>query len=165
MTALYEVVPVGQSLPGASPAVDALKYAGPAPYVGAAKPEDRPAADTEVAKGGGVSPEMLTVKMRHKAPDAEASERSYEEALTDHVTPDDLVNASADFKFAAAVAEFGLCLRESPYKGNATLGAATEMAQEGRGTDAKGYRAEFIELVRKAEALKEAQVGGDVPRR
>ena len=162
VTALYEVVPAGQALPGTSPAVDALKYGAPTEDAAAAKPESTKAA-ADAARPPGAVPEMLTVKMRHKAPDAEASERSYEEALTDHATPDDFARASADFKFAAAVADFGLVLRDSPYKGSATLGAAAEWAQEGKGADPKGYRAEFIELVRRAQALKEGQPEVDGP--
>ena len=63
-------------------------------------------------------------------------------------------DASSDFKFAAAVAEFGMVLRDSEHKGNGTLGAVLEWAQEGKGSDANGYRAGFLELVRKAQALK-----------
>jgi len=62
-------------------------------------------------------------------------------------------SASPDFKFAAAVAEFGMLLRDSEHKGNGTLGAVLEWAQEGKGIDANGYRAEFVDLVRKAQAL------------
>jgi len=63
-------------------------------------------------------------------------------------------NASPDFKFAAAVAEFGMLLRDSQFKGSGTLGAVLEWAQEGKGIDSNGYRAGFLELVRKAEALE-----------
>ncbi len=144
VTALYEVLPAGQSDTGAAPGVDALKYQEPstsatAPVRAAASPAD--------------AREMLTVKIRHKAPDSDTSERSYEVAFVDHATASDYANASPDFKFAAAVASFGLALRDSPYKGNATLGAAIELAQEGKGPDAAGYRAGFIELARRAQTL------------
>ncbi len=62
-------------------------------------------------------------------------------------------NAPADLKFAAAVAGFGMILRDSKYKGNGTVAAVLEWAQEGKGNDANGYRAGFIDLVRKAQAL------------
>ncbi|MEY2540201.1 MAG: Ca-activated chloride channel, partial [Verrucomicrobiota bacterium] len=62
--------------------------------------------------------------------------------------------ASGDLKFAAAVAEFGMILRGSEHKGNGTLGAVLEWAQEGKGADPNGYRAGFIELVRKAQTLR-----------
>jgi Ca-activated chloride channel family protein len=47
-----------------------------------------------------------------------------------------------------------MILRDSEHKGNGTLGAVLEWAREGKGTDANGYRAGFIDLVRKAEALR-----------
>jgi Sec-independent protein translocase protein TatA len=62
--------------------------------------------------------------------------------------------APQDLKFAAAVAEFGMILRDSEYRGNGTLQQVLEWAQEGKGADANGYRTDFIELVRKAQALK-----------
>ena len=94
---------------------------------------------------------MLTVKLRFKKPDGDKSEL-VERSLMDEGK--EFANASGDFKFAAAVAEFGMILRESEHKGNGTLGAVLEWAQEGKGNDANGYRAGFIELVRKAQALR-----------
>ncbi len=80
-------------------------------------------------------------------------------------TPSELVNpdedtngtfesAPVDLKFAAAVVEFGMILRDSEYKGNGTLDAVVEWAQQAKGKDPHGYRDGFIELVRKAQALK-----------
>ena len=63
-------------------------------------------------------------------------------------------NAAPDLKFAAAVAEFGMILRDSHFKGKGTMGAVIEWAQEGKGRDTTGYRAGFIELARKAQTLK-----------
>jgi Ca-activated chloride channel family protein len=68
----------------------------------------------------------------------------------------DFAAASSDLKFAAAVAEFGMILRDSEYKGNGSLQQVLEWAQQGKGADANGYRADFIELVRKAQALKKS---------
>jgi Ca-activated chloride channel homolog len=61
--------------------------------------------------------------------------------------------ASPDFRFAASVAGFGMVLRDSPHKGACTLGAVREWAQEGKGEDLGNYRGEFIELIRKAQAV------------
>ena len=61
--------------------------------------------------------------------------------------------ASDDFKFAAAVAGYGMILRNSPHKGTATLDAVLELADEGKGKDDKGYRADFLDLVKKTKAL------------
>jgi len=140
VTALYEIVPVGASRDPASsvPSVDPLKYQSPNPITAA----------SAYPKG---SAEMMTVKLRYKKPDGDKSQL-IERAFTDNDAK--FENASADLKFAAAVAEFGMLLRDSRYKGNGTIGAVFEWAQEGKGADANGYRAGFIELVRKAKALK-----------
>jgi Ca-activated chloride channel family protein len=69
-------------------------------------------------------------------------------------TGSDFEAASNDLKFAAAVAEFGMILRDSEYKGNGSLQQVLEWAQQGKGADINGYRADFIELVRKTQTLK-----------
>ena len=137
VTALYEVVPVGVSgNPAASvPPVDTLKYS----------------ANERSTNERSTSSEMLTVKLRYKKPDGDKSDL-VECAVTDD--SGDFAKASPDFKFAAAVAEFGMILRDSEHKGNGTFGAVLEWANEGKGADANGYRAGFIELVRKAHTLK-----------
>ncbi len=143
VTALYEVVPVGSNAnPAASVApVDPLKYSRLRQGYGVAS---RATPETSASE------EMLTVKLRHKQPDGEKSELT-ERAVVDGGAG--FEKASPDFKFAAAVAEFGMLLRDSEHKGNGTLGAVLEWAQEGKGADASGYRAGFIELVRKAQKL------------
>jgi Ca-activated chloride channel family protein len=62
----------------------------------------------------------------------------------------DYAAASPDFKFAASVAEFGLLLRDSKFKGTATYDAVLELAEAIRGADPKGERQEFLDLVRRA---------------
>ncbi|MCD4823889.1 MAG: DUF3520 domain-containing protein, partial [Phycisphaerae bacterium] len=62
-----------------------------------------------------------------------------------------------DFQFAAAVAGFGMILRDSPYKGTYTLAAVKKLAAAAKGKDPNGYRAEFIALVKKARKLKKIQ--------
>ena len=140
VTALYEVVPAGAGAtdPAASvPPVDPLKY----------QPPSAPAT----AKTETNSPEMVTVKLRHKKPDGDVSELT-EKSFTDNGSK--FENAAPDLKFAAAVAEFGMLLRDSQYKGKGTFGAVIEWAQEGKGRDAAGYRAGFLEMARKAQTLK-----------
>jgi Ca-activated chloride channel family protein len=60
-------------------------------------------------------------------------------------------NASADFRFAASVASFGMLLRGSPYKGDSTMEGALRMAADSSANDPA--RSEFVELVRKASVL------------
>jgi uncharacterized protein DUF3520/protein with von Willebrand factor-like domain len=131
VTAFYEVVPAGTGANAAAvgPQVDPRN----GPYT--------------IHK----SNEMLTVKLRYKKPNDDKSELIQQTVVDDGKK---FASASSDFKFAAAVAEFGMLLRESESKGNGTLGAVLEWAEEGKGIDANGYRAEFLELVRKTEVLK-----------
>src|SRR5690606_26482394 len=119
--------------------VDALKYL-------------QPARLSDAAKTG----ELFTLKLRYKQPDGDKS------TLVETPVKDDgkaYRDASPDFKFAAAVASFGMILRNSPYVGEATLAAVEELAGEGvlKDKDAKqndtDYRVEFIELVKKAGAV------------
>jgi Ca-activated chloride channel family protein len=141
VTVLYEVVPAGADAanPVASvPSVDPLKYQTP-------NSTSHPNLDVVA------SPEMVTVKLRHKKPDGDVSELT-EKAFTDNGAK--FENAAPDLKFAAAVAEFGMLLRDSPHKGKGTLGVVLEWAQEGKGRDTAGYRAGFIEMARKAQTLK-----------
>ncbi len=134
VTALYEVVPVGANPAASVPRVDALKY--------------QPAAESLGTNG---SAEMLTVKLRYKEPEGDTSKllaRSFTDAGAD------FASAAPDLKFAAAVAEFGMILRDSEFKGDGSLGAVAEWARAGQGADANSYRAGFIELVQKAKELK-----------
>jgi Ca-activated chloride channel homolog len=129
--------------PAASiPPVDPLRYS----RLGQGYQAGTSAAETPLS-----SSEILTAKLRYKKPDGDKSE-VVERAFTDSGA--EFAKASPDLKFAAAVAEFGMILRDSEHKGNGTLGAVLEWAQEGKGIDPKGYRAGFIELVRKAQGLK-----------
>lgn len=60
---------------------------------------------------------------------------------------------SADFKFASAVAGFGMLLRDSNFRGETTFSRVLVWAEAGMADDATGYREEFLTLVRKAESL------------
>jgi Ca-activated chloride channel family protein len=128
VTALYEIVPPGVSIDAGG--VDPLKYQQPA-----------------TPSAGASSDELMTVKVRYKAPDADDS-RLLEVAVknrTGGMTP----NAG----FAAAVAEFAMLLRHNPYRGTATYTNAAALARRYRGEDPDGYRAEFVRMIELAEAL------------
>ena len=64
-------------------------------------------------------------------------------------------NSSPDFQFAAAVASFGMLLRNSEHKGTATYNSVLEIATAARGSDVHGYRAELLEMVRCAKVFAE----------
>lgn len=136
VTALYEIAPLGSGTKDASPEtkpqpedVDSLKY-----------------QKHEVVK----SDDLMTVKLRYKQPDGEQSAKLEFPAIDKGLT---YSKASEDFKFSAAVAQFGMILRNSPHKGTASLDGVLELAAEGKGKDEKGYRGEFLEMVTKAKAL------------
>jgi Ca-activated chloride channel family protein len=142
VTALYEIVPAGHKVD--LPAVDDLKYQSTAvTATDDLKSGDRPSAD--------IANELLTLKMRYKQPDGDTS-RKLDWAVSDDGKS--FRTASGDFQFAAAVAGFGLLLRDSQHKGNLTFAAVLELAQSGVGQDDGGYRAEFLEIVRRAAALR-----------
>jgi autotransporter-associated beta strand protein len=142
VVALYEIVPTNLP-PGAEgrPAVDSLKYQAPA---------ITPAQLAEAAKSG----ETMTVKLRYKAPDSDLSK------LIEVPTKDagkTLTASSEEFKFSAAVAGFGLLLRDSAYKGTLSWETVRRLALDGKGTDKLGYRGEFLQLIDKARGLKETR--------
>jgi Ca-activated chloride channel family protein len=132
VTALYEIVPAGQ--PVEQPDVDELKY-------------QRPQQLTDAAANG----ELMTLKIRYKDPEADTSHEPLVFAVTDAGAP--FGAASPDFKFAAAVAAYGMLLRGSPYAGNATLDGVLEIAGEGLSNDQSGYRAAFLDVVRQTKTI------------
>jgi Ca-activated chloride channel family protein len=75
----------------------------------------------------------------------------YEKAIDGKVL--DFSATSDNFRFSAAVAEFGLVLRDSEFKGNASIEDMLKMARGAKGADSEGYRAEFIKLAETAEEL------------
>lgn len=133
VTALYEIVPVGQELP-ADRSVDPLKYQSPAP----------------VATAAPVSEDLFTVKLRYKAPDGEVSKLIEKEVGSEVV---DFEKAPADARFAAAVAAFGMKLRGSPAAGDLGWEDIRKIARDSLGEDKGSYRAEFLTLIEKARQL------------
>ena len=89
----------------------------------------------------------MTVKVRYKEPDGERS------SLVTVPVAGRNTASPRHVGFAAAVAQFGMLLRESPYKADATWPDVVKLATEARGADPDGYRAEFIRLVELAAAL------------
>ncbi len=136
VTALYEVVPVGEgdaaTLSG--PGVEPLKYQRP----------------SGVAQTVAADSELLSVKVRYKEPAGQESRR-LEFPLLDRGATWAL--ASEDFKFAASVAAFGMVLRESPHRGTATLAEVRRWAADGMAADVGGYRQEFLGLVDRAATV------------
>lgn len=130
VTALYEIVPAGQNLPNNG--VE-LKYSEPATP-----------ANSKFAN------ELMTVKLRYKEP-AGTESKLLTAGVLNNVRP--IGQASVNLRFAAAVAEFGLLLRDSRYKGNAGFANVQMMAQNSLGSGMDDSRSEFLEMTRKAERL------------
>jgi Ca-activated chloride channel family protein len=142
VTALYEVAFVGETAEGPGRGAEPLKYGRQE-----SKPRDARAERIDEA----ASRELLTVKLRFKQPNGETS-RLIEQPLADRGESFD--TASVDLRFAAAVAAFGMILRGSEHAGDATLPMVARIAGSALGDDSGGYRAEFLDLVRRAESIQ-----------
>ena len=105
-------------------------------------------------KMGEPSEPLLTAKLQLNTRDNNTAVGLVQRSVSD--TGFDFAQAPSDLKFAAAVAEFGMILRDSEYKGNGSLQQVIDWAQQGTGADVNGYRADFIELVRKTQTLKKS---------
>ncbi|HEX2736163.1 MAG TPA: VWA domain-containing protein [Polyangiaceae bacterium] len=127
VTALYELVP--PNAVAELPKTEALKYQAPR------------------ALQGNTS-ELLTVKLRYKQPTAETSQL----LSVPVAAPAGQVNTSDDFRFAAAVASFGMLLRQSPHRGSSSFGLVQSLAQGALGSDPSGRRKEFLSLVKLAQS-------------
>jgi secreted protein with Ig-like and vWFA domain len=144
VTALYEIIPTGTAPAEDTPLVDQLKYR---------KKSKDFTFDSERPKQDYVpSPELMTVKVRYKAPDATESQR-IEVPVTDGKQ---LMNtSSADTQFTSAVAAFAMKLREDNSVKDFSWEAIRELALQGKGPDAQGYRGEFLQLIDKARSTEE----------
>jgi Ca-activated chloride channel family protein len=130
VTALYELVPPGKdrNVPG----VDPLEFQKPAAPAGEAREE------------------TLIVKLRYKPPTGDTSKLIKFGVMDDGASE---TQASDDLRFASAVAGFGMLLRDSPHRGTLNYPAVLDLATSALGLDPNGYRHEFVELVKKAEAI------------
>ncbi|HWO10406.1 MAG TPA: YfbK domain-containing protein, partial [Polyangiaceae bacterium] len=135
VTALYELIPPGQPSPQGS--VDPLRYQ---------------AANVAAGHAG----ELCTVKLRYKQPGARQS-RALERTVSASAAA--LDQTSPAFRFAAAVATFGMVLRRSPDRGRADYGMARELARGALGQDPDGYQRELIGLIDSAATLDRATPG------
>jgi Ca-activated chloride channel family protein len=131
VTALYEIIPVGVESPAAVTDVDPLRY-----------------QDENTRSATSDSPELLFVKLRYKDPDGDTS-KLMELPLVDADS-----RPSADFRFASAVAAWGMLLRDSEYCAGFTLAQVANLARESLGEDEGGYRGEFLRLVETAQSME-----------
>ena len=136
VTALYEVIPVG--VESNFELVDALKY------------QSVKKQETVQVTKSDLSNEILTVKFRYKKPDGDVSKLIVHPLVDEHVS---LEKTSENFRWSAAVAGFGMILRESEYVKNFSAAEAIKLAQSAKGKDVEGYRIEFINLMKSTPAV------------
>ena len=139
VTAIYEIIPVGTKSQYLK-SIDKLKYQ---------KSNEKP---MEMV---GNSDEVLTVKLRYKTPEGNNSEL-IEKAVKNETKS--FENTSENFRFSASVAEFGLILRGSEFKGNASYDHVLETAKKAKGLDDEGYRSEFIRITKIANLLDKSEL-------
>ena len=144
VTALYELVPVNAK-EGAVPQVDNLRYQPAKP----SEPEVVNKAPVP-AENSGVSNELLAVKLRYKQPEGSESQL-LTFPLADESQP--YAEADKDFRWSAAMAEFGMLLRNSPHKGQATWSTLGQRARAAIGTPVDTSRAEALEMISAASSL------------
>jgi Ca-activated chloride channel family protein len=137
VTALYEVVPRGAGSATRVRGVDPLRY-----------------QTTRKLSGEAHSGELLTLKLRYKEPLGQRSRLLSTPVLDRGLA---LSRSSDNFRFSAAVAAFGMLLRRSVHRADASFGMVRELARGARGQDPHGYRGEFLVLVDKAAELAGAR--------
>jgi Ca-activated chloride channel family protein len=136
VTALYEVIPVGVEDKFTKP-VDSLKYQSNNRVV--------------TSQSGD---EVMTIKLRYKESDGNTS-KLIVHPVKDQNLP--FANTSDNFRFSAAVAEFGLLLRNSEFRQQSNYPQTIALAKSALGKDENGYRAEFIGLAESVHSLAKAR--------
>lgn len=134
VTALYEIIPAGIESDVKLPKVDPLRYQQPNATVPDA-----------------ASNELMLVKLRYKLPQDSTSQLITQTIQDNNLNIDQV--PSTNLKFAAAVATFGMVLRDSEYKGNSNYDLVLKLATQSKGEDQEGYRDEFIRLVKNSQGL------------
>lgn len=134
VTALYEIIPVGEKNEFYEK-VDALKY------------QQEEKQRNWVTKNTG---ELMNIKFRYKKPTEDVSK------LIEHAVLENaglIKSASTNFRFAAAVAQFGMLLSNSEFKQSSSYASTLQLAKDAIGKDAEGYRNEFVQLLKNAQLL------------
>jgi Ca-activated chloride channel family protein len=134
VTALYELIPAGSKEEVAS--IKSLKYQ---------------TQTSEITRTALQSNEVMSLKMRYKSINSNTSKLIEQSVMKSQKT---LNQSSENFKFSAAVAGFGLLLRDSKYKNTLNYAQVLQLAKGSVGRDAEGHRQEFLELVKKAQDIQ-----------
>ncbi len=138
VTALYEIIPPGITPNVKLPSIDGLKYQTPTATTTPSNPN-----------------ELMQVKLRYKQPTGDTS-ALMSQTILDQSVPID--RATMDTQFASSVAMFGLLLRDSEFKGSASIPSILTLATRSKGADKEGYRQEFIQLVERYHQITRARL-------
>jgi len=133
VTALYEIIPASAKSGQPLATVDELKY-----------------QKSELNSTAANTNEVVTLKLRYKEPTGNQSKLLQKIITAKQSNP---TKTSDNFRFSVAVAQFGMLLRDSEFKAQASYASVLELAQNARGKDEEGYRIEFINLVKSAQLL------------
>lgn len=144
VTALYEIIPVGVKS-SFNDSVDDLKY------------QAEPAIATS-ANGS----ELFTVKLRYKAPDSDKSKLLEKAVLDSNLDWD---NISRDFRFAAAVAAYGMLLRNSEFLQKTSYDKVIAWAKSGLDEDEEGYRNEFVQIVKSSALMAKQKMSSSLEKK
>jgi Ca-activated chloride channel homolog len=147
VVALYEIDPArGGAINDPVKVEPALKY----------QPQPKAEEVTRLIAPGANTTELLTLKLRYKRPDAPLEQGTSEliETTLDDRADASIGAASDDMRFAAAVAGFGMMLRESPSRGACTWDLVRSLARGGIGDDVGGHRSEFLNLIDAAQKTR-----------
>lgn len=136
VTAFYEVIPTGVKDDYNS--VDPLKY-----------------QKNDAVRSASPNDELMTIKFRYKQPDGDVSKMV---STVVKNTPKSFNQTTADFRFAAAVAEFGMLIKDSQFKQQATFDQAISIAKTAKADDRDGYRSEFVRLAESAQSLAKTEL-------
>lgn len=129
VTAFYEIVPGGASMPDPLPrGSEFVQYSIP------------PEVDLST---------MLTVNLRYKLPEANDSSELQVRVSANEISE----TGSADFQFATSVLAYGMLLRGSEYAGDANWDWLIDNATTNLGPDERGLRAEFVQLAKTAKRI------------
>jgi Ca-activated chloride channel family protein len=104
--------------------------------------------EVPAGRRSGGTDELLLVKLRYKDPDGDVSK------LMEVPLRESDRRPSTDFRFASAVAAWGMLLRDSEYCGDFTLAQVAALARASLGEDQGGYRSEFVHLVESARSME-----------
>jgi len=137
VTAIYEITPAGTG----ADLNDPLRYG------------------SSSAAPAAVSDELGFLKIRYKAPEGDTS-KLITAPITKDLVASDISAVGNDQRFAAAVAAFGQKLKGSNYGETLSWQQIADLANGAKGSDANGYRAEFVQMVKVAALLNPDHAGG-----